>query len=183
MSGKILIRLIAAISLSLTGCALSPIDSDQSHGNVFSAEQPDDWRASGRFTYTGPEDRQSGQFDWQQQGTNYQVRLFGPLGMGSFKIIGSSLQVEIQSGDESYISNQPDALLFELTGMDIPIEELSDWMTGGANAGEAASQDWQVLYDDYQLVGDYLLPSRIDIAKDSTSMRIAVADWNLELDD
>jgi len=91
--------------------------------------------------------------------------------------------IEILSGDESYTSENPDLLFFELTGMNIPIEELSRWMTGAARSTDFLNQGWQIIYDDYEVVGDYYLPNRIDIEKESTSMRIAVADWSLDLGD
>jgi outer membrane lipoprotein LolB len=178
------ITLIAAHCLLLIGCTLNPIAPiDGAPDLTLSEDHPEAWHASGRFSYAGPEERQSGQFDWRQQGSNYQVRFFGPLGIGSLKVLGSSSMIEILSGDESYTSENPDLLFFELTGMNIPIEELSRWMTGAARSTDFLNQGWQIIYDDYEVVGDYYLPNRIDIEKESTSMRIAVADWSLDLGD
>ncbi len=174
------LALIAATSLLFVGCAITPIEEPAA---FVSQQGPQTWRATGRFSYAAEDERQSGQFDWQQEGSKYQVRLFGPLGMGSLKIVGSSEYVEIQSGEGSYVSDQPDQLLFELTGMHIPINVLSQWMTGSEQATTrhiAQKNNWQILYDDYLEVGDYILPSRIDINQNTTSMRIAIADWNLD---
>jgi outer membrane lipoprotein LolB len=170
---------VVSISLMLAGCSLQPIEEAQ-EPLISALGAPVEWRATGRFSYSGESERQSGQFDWQQQGPNYQVRLFGPLGMGSIKIVGSEHEVEIESGDQSYVSNDPDLLFYELTSMHIPIKELSRWMTGIVE-DEPLNREWQIIYDDYLSVGEHFLPTRIDIEKDLSSMRIAVSEWSLEL--
>ena len=171
-------RLIFAVSLGLViaGCTISPVENNEQP--LLSQDGPEIWHATGRFAYVAEEDSQTGQFDWRQRGSDYQVRLFGPLGIGSVRIVGSASAVEIQSGDETYVSSQPDQLLFELTGMHIPISALSQWMTGRIDA-QGTNQNWQIRYDDYQNVEEFLLPTRIDIEQNLTSMRIAVAEWTL----
>lgn len=172
--------LIAGLSLLFIGCSsINPISGGAAPQVL--AEGPETWRAQGRFAYADEEDRQNGQFDWRQRGSNYQVRLFGPLGMGSVSIIGSADKVEIQSGEQSYFSTQPDLLFFELTGMHIPIAELSLWMTGKVRE-ENQTGEWQILFDQYQEVGEFQLPSRIDLENSQSSMRIAVSEWSLDLD-
>lgn len=172
--------LIAGLSLLLISCSsISPI-GDGAEPQLI-GDSPEIWQAKGRFAYTDEEERQNGQFDWRQWGSNYQVRLFGPLGMGSVSIVGSIDQVEIQTGEQSYFSDQPDQLFFEITGMQIPIAELSRWMTGQIEE-ENRSPEWQILFDQYQEVGEFQLPTRIDLENSRNSMRIAVTEWSLDFD-
>ena len=168
----------------IAACSIAPIDeSNQPLISSSGSKAPQNWHSRGRFAYDSDQENRSGQFDWRQQGPSYQIRLFGPLGMSSTRISGSSAGVEIESDGESFASNQPDQLFFELTGMHIPIEELSQWMTGLTAERAEHSLEWQISYDNYQQVGDYLLPSRIDLKNRDTSIRIAISEWSPGFED
>lgn len=169
--------LVAAIGLILTACSITPI-SDPS-ATPLSTESPELWQAKGRFTYQDDSEGKSGQFDWQQNGSDYLVRIFGPFGMGAVKISGNDAQVEIESGDQSYLSDQPDILFYELTGMHMPIRQLSKWLTGNQNLN--APGDWNITYGDFEPLDSYLLPTRIDLQNEGVTLRIAVSDWSLDL--
>lgn len=170
------------MGIFLGGCAISPIEnSDEMAENLAIGEIPNQWRATGRFAYKGETEQQSGQFDWQQNGSNYQVRLFGPMGMGSIRILGSELEIEIDTGEQSYRSDEPDALLYQMTGMNIPIKQMGLWMTG-ISSRDQNYMDWSIRYQDYQEVEQYQLPTRIDVENDTDSLRIAVSDWSLPLE-
>mgnify|MGYP000427417151 CR=1 FL=1 len=171
--------LIAAFGLMLTACSMTPI-SNPTRAPI-SSDAPEQWHVNGRFTYRANSDRKSGQFDWQQNGSNYLVRIFGPFGMGMITISGNENLVEIESADQSYLSDQPDMLFYELTGMHMPISQLSNWLTG--DQGSISSSGWQVAYADFESLDSYLLPTRIDLKNENSSVRIAVSDWSLDLAD
>lgn len=174
--------LILSLGLLVSACSIAPIE-EPDQPLISSTEAPENWHARGRFAYDSDQENRSGQFDWRQQGSNYQIRLFGLLGMGSTRISGSSEGVEVESNGESFFSNQPDQLFFELTGMHIPLEELSHWMTGVSPELQNLEFDWQVTYENYRNIDQYLLPSRIDLANQTTDIRIAISEWSLDFED
>lgn len=175
---------VLGLLILIAACSIAPIDeSSQPLISSTNAEAPPNWHARGRFAYDSDQENRSGQFDWRRQGASYQIRLFGPLGMSSTRISGSSTGVEIESDGESFASSQPDQLFFELTGMLIPIEELSHWMTGVAPEHIGHNLDWQISYDNYQQIDKHLLPSRIDLKNQNTSIRIAITEWSLDFED
>lgn len=138
---------------------------------------PEDWNARGRFNYRGETSR-SGQFDWQQRGDAFEVRLFGTFGLGAVKIVGDSGRISIESGGETYYTETPDFTLFQLTGIDMPITELTQWMTGGTgNAGE-----WSVLQEDYRHQDRFVLPHRLELSRPSVLLRIAILAWETSID-
>jgi|MEHZ01.5.fsa_nt_MEHZ011423964.1_9 outer membrane lipoprotein LolB len=169
--------LVAIAGLILTACSMTPIGD--SAETPMSTEPPERWQAKGRFTYQNESERKTGQFDWQQNGSDYLVRIFGPFGMGAVKISGNDAQVEIESGDQSYLSDQPDMLFYELTGMHMPISQLSHWLTGDNYSSTTGT--WVISYADFEPLDSYLLPTRIDLQNESVSLRIAVSDWSLDL--
>ena len=175
------LSLVITTSLLLGACSyLAPIEEgvDGSFGLT-----PEDWNANGRFIYESGEERKTGQFDWRQQGGQYEVRLFGPFGIGSIKITGDASEVEIVSSEDTYTSNQPSQLFYELTNMQIPISELGNWLVGNTEATNQDSNGWHTAYDEFESVESYNLPTRIDIANENTSIRIAISDWSLDLAD
>ena len=182
MSQTVRALFILGLGLLISACSITPID-DPDQRLISATEAPQNWHARGRFAYSSEQEKRSGQFDWRQQGSDYQIRLFGPLGMSSTRISGSSEGVEVESEGESFFSNQPDQLFFELTGMHIPIEELSHWMTGVSPAQQSADLNWQVKYDDYRDIEQHRLPSRIDLSNPITDIRIAISEWSLGLED
>lgn len=169
--------LVAAIGLILTACSMTPI-GDPSE-TPLSSEPPELWHAKGRFTYQSDSEQKSGQFDWQQSESDYLVRIFGPFGLGTIKISGNEELVEIESGDQSYVSDQPDTLFYELTGMHMPISQLSKWLTGDTSSSTSGA--WNIAYDDFEPIDSYMLPTRIDLHNESVSLSIAVSDWSLDL--
>ena len=181
MSGLRLFSTALAISLLTSACSLSPIENSEQA--TLGSEKPVNWHASGRFIYEADDQRQSGQFDWRQEDTSYQVRLFGPFGLGSVRIVGDENLVTIETSDQSYSSNYPDQLFYQLTEMRIPIQSIGGWLTGHLDTSETQSTDWEVLYDDVQPQDKYLLPNRVDLKNPDVFIRIAVSDWSFHLAD
>lgn len=181
MSGLRLFSTALAISLLTSACSLSPIENSEQA--TLGSEKPVNWHASGRFIYEADDQRQSGQFDWRQEDTSYQVRLFGPFGLGSVRIVGDENLVTIETSDQSYSSNYPDQLFYQLTDMQIPIQSIGDWLTGQSDSFEAQRTNWEILYDDFQPQDKYLLPNRVDLKNPEVFIRIAVSEWSLNLAD
>jgi outer membrane lipoprotein LolB len=166
---------LAVMMLLLSACSLTP--PEPVIDPVLATEPPEHWTARGRFSYRGESSR-NGQFDWQQRGDSFEVRLFGTFGLGAVRIWGDSDRVMIESGGETYYSDQPELLLFQLTGLDMPVAELAGWMT----ASGKSSNGWQVTPTDFRREGDFVLPSRLDLNRDEVNLRIAIMSWILDSD-
>jgi outer membrane lipoprotein LolB len=169
--------LVAITGLILTACSMTSIND--SAETPMSTEPPERWQAKGRFAYQNGSERKTGQFDWQQNGSNYLVRIFGPFGMGAVKISGNDAQVKIEPGGQSYLSGQPDILFYELTGIHMPIRRLSKWLVGYKSS--SATNDWDISYGDFEPLDSHLMPTRIVLHNESVSLQISVSDWSLDL--
>jgi len=108
------------------------------------------WRARGKFSYQSSDASESGNFDWRQDNDAYEVRLFGPLGLGTVKLSGHPHFVQLSRGKDTIESSYPRQLLFDTTGMDIPIEYLAKWMTGQTATNGKATH---LVYDPQQVQG------------------------------
>lgn len=148
----------------------------------------DSWRAQGKFSFHSDETRQSGNFDWRQSGESYRVRLFGPLGFGTVQIEGDDQQVIIRSSKEERFSQDPDNLIYQMTGMHLPLTDIPDWLQGkpstyhqehaqidaNGNLAQTFVHGWQINYDNYS---DENLPGRIEATMNSTALTLVVLDW------
>lgn len=175
--------------LLVSGCSFVPIAPDI----PASAEalQSDQWRARGKFSYRSDEITQSGNFDWQQDGDDYQMRLYGPLGMGSVRISGNPNLVRVQTGDQDIRSDQPLQLLHSLTGFEIPLNSMPIWLLGETATARPSNRvldsenrlqsfterNWSLHYDDYSEFGDQQIPTTINAQKNDVHMRLLVKTW------
>lgn len=175
-----ILRLLSLLSISLffSACATqSPLPGDG-----------DGWRARGKFSFSSSEARESGNFDWRQNGESYQVRLFGPLGFGTVRIEGDDHQVVIQSAKQERYSEDPDSLIYQMTGMHLPITDIPGWLRGDleaidaeniqidglGNLVQAAVDGWEISYSNHSVDR---LPGRIEATQPGTEFTLVVSDW------
>lgn len=154
----------------------------------------DTWRAAGKFAYRSDSLTESGNFNWRQQGDNYQLQLYGPLGMGKLNISGSTHRVRIQHRDQDINSDQPANLLYRLTGLEIPISLLPHWLRAqpatvsptnlqlnADNQIQSFSEHgWQLQYSDYQWLNEIAVPSKITATKNAVQLSLVIKIWEAE---
>ncbi|MFX4227153.1 MAG: lipoprotein insertase outer membrane protein LolB [Porticoccaceae bacterium] len=149
----------------------------------------DSWHARGRFSYRSDDTTESGNFDWRQVGNSYQVRLYGPLGMGTVRISGNRDLVRIQAGDQDISSDQPLSLMYNMTGLEIPLNSLPHWLLGNPASSSARNlrahpdetragfteYGWQLSYPGYQQSETgRTVPEELHASKNSVQLRLLI---------
>jgi outer membrane lipoprotein LolB len=133
--------------------------------------------------------------NWQQQGDRYRLELFGPLGINSVQLIGSSQSVELINANQAYRASNPEALLEQRTGWILPVSNLYFWIRGLPAPGEHAiqqldaqnrlsllqQQGWQINYLDYMSAQGLDLPSKLELINNQVRVRIIINEWNNRL--
>lgn len=164
------------------------------------------WQAKGKFSYSSNIESKSGNFDWRQEYDDYEVRLYGPLGLGTVRISGNNQSILVRSGNKSFESNNPQQLLLESTGLEIPINYLSKWMTGqtatstatnltyakqpedieGMYIQQFSEAGWNISYDEYEqtvLLNDETqtytsLPTKVLLQKGDIKLQLLTRSWS-----
>ena len=186
---KNLLMLLTAFVFMAAGCSSITEKPDTAPG--LRSEMPESWRARGKFSYRSSEVRESGNFDWRQDGENYRLRLYGPLGMGSVKISGNPNLVRIQTGKQDISSDQPLSLLYRITGFEIPLNSMPRWLLGkpASNTPTEISYDsegniqsfyernWLMDYDEFKELDNQQIPTTINAQKDGINLRMLVYSW------
>jgi len=121
------------------------------------AQQPD-WSLAGRASITRGNDGGSGRIEWRQAGAAFEVTLAAPVTRQGWRLAvdGGGARLEgLEGGPRTGSDGQ--ALLFEATGLEVPVDALGAWLRG-VPADEAVHGPARVAF------GADLLPARIEQA-------------------
>ncbi|WP_416885363.1 lipoprotein insertase outer membrane protein LolB [Marinospirillum sp.] len=178
--------LISLILLLLSGCAtqITPL-SPAPH-----ATEPNaalwHWQLQARTALSHGNERQTANLDWQQQGPNYQLRLFGPFGQGAAYLSGAPFLVTLTlSNGEQHQAATPEQLLARELNWPLPLSNLVYWVRGLPAPGpyrrledQQIEQDgWQIQWSRFSQQGDWQLPGLIDLHNPPLSIRMAIHTW------
>lgn len=210
-----LARAVAAlvVALVIAGCAtrgereatLPAIAGDpaahQSQREAALSALPD-WSLQGRVALSNGRDGGSGRIDWQQQGARYAVSLSAPVTRQSWRLEGEPGAVRLE-GMEGGTRTGADAqaLLFEATRWEIPVDALASWVRGvaadparhgpatpvfGPDGRLAGLQQagWHIAYANWRVasrtspLGTAVeLPYRVEATRDQARVRLVVDVW------
>lgn len=185
---------VLVASLLLTGCASAPPRPATSPADLRTLQY---WQASGRLGVSGGSSGGSGSFEWQQQGDKADVKIRGPVGIGSVRlqVEGAALdpQVRLQTSDGKTLEAQAawDELEARL-GAAVPAGNLRFWMLGIAAPGDhlwhEAGADgvktleqggWRIDYQTYSDQAGTHVPMKMRATSGAARVRIVVDRWRL----
>lgn len=142
--------LTICVASILTACAAPPRTLD-------SAGSASYW--SGRMALqvqTEPPQSVSASFELTGHSQAGELRIHSPLGQNLARLVWRPGQALLQKGDESLVRASLTQLVQELTGTDLPVTALFDWLSGT----QAPVQGWQV--DLSQYAGGRITAQRLD---------------------
>ncbi|WP_439101894.1 lipoprotein insertase outer membrane protein LolB [Congregibacter sp.] len=202
---------LALLLAALSGCSTlpeSPLPAPQPPGAEQLSEEErwaqrlsvigrlEEWRVRGKVAYRLPDDAGSANLDWQQAGTQSDLRLSGPMGVGSTEIRneGALLRVKRDGIERLYPA---DAAPWLSGGqlLPVPVDSIHHWLRGvpdpslptahletdNALAARIEQNGWVVEYDEYRETQGLAMPSRLNLsAPDSElTLRIILRGWEL----
>jgi len=182
------------LALLLSACAVTPettapLDRNEHQRELQALSR---WHLNGKLAIQSPKLRESGYLDWRQDGNRYRINLYGPLGSGSVELVGDDASVRLRHRGEEQQAQDPQLLLYEHTGLLLPVDLLYYWVRG-LPAPEVGSEDeaweqglltsmrqagWTVQFADYQPAYQLMLPARITLQQDQTRVVLLVKQWN-----
>ena len=173
---------VSVLALLFTGCAGLPAKSL----SVAAAS----YTVSGKLIIIQPKQRSSARFRWSQQAENFQMELWGPLGVGRTLIAGSSAYAELTQGTEVIGQGVPSAIMQRQLGWSAPIEVFPYWVKGIVAPSVAVATvekdelgrlvrfsqaGWSVSYADHVQDEGGWRPGRITIAGRDLQLRLILA--------
>ncbi len=150
-----------------------------------------DARFALRFTAPGAAPKSSsGRLNWQHRVGDDQILLANPIGVGTALIASDARGARLRTADgRVFQSNDPDALVGEITGQHLPIRRIPDWLLGRTGKHGHLAQDeqgrplrlaeagWKIDYE-YDSPEADAPPSRLTIRRGSElELRLRIEEW------
>ena len=158
--------------------------------------QLDYWTASGKLALRTEERSDSAQLVWRQQARNSHLNLSGPMGLNATEVHSDGERIEIIQGEElsSIDITSPEAVKAN-TGWELPLRSLPYWLKGLPSPHlevqlleldpqrgllqNLEQNEWQIHYLEYEVFGAYTLPTRLQIERGTTTVKILLREWRV----
>lgn len=148
----------------------------------------------GKLAYISPQDRVSLNLYWKQEGDSYELNLSSFLGGNILNLkVTPQGAVLIDDRDSVYHGTSANRLIFHLTGLYVPADQMKNWIKGlptGADRYQLSAlnrlaslnkdQSWQVNYRAYQMVDKLALPQNIQLQQEKTKIKVIIDSWEIE---
>ena len=153
------------------------------------------WEAKGVIGIIHDNNADSASYVYTQDGDTFNIKLYGPMGIGSVDIFGNNDKVTLKTSDgKSTQSSDIRSLMMQQLGWYVPVDGLKYWIKSTAvpddkfkvnkninNLPAEISQDgWVITYKKYKLVDNtYPLATNIKMVRKNMSIKIIVKGWQL----
>ncbi len=152
----------------------------------------DTWTLSGRLAITRDNEAWNVSVYWSQRPDGYEVSVVAPLGGGGAQLRGSADGVVLQTSDDGlYLAQDPDVLMEEVLGLQVPITGLRYWVLGIPQPGVTqehrlddwgrlttlSQADWQVEFLRYRDTPSGSLPDKLFMHNAHFEVRLVISDW------
>lgn len=160
-------------------------------------EKLENFDIRGRMAFHSDEQKISANFLWVQQGDNLSLRLTHFLGSTLLKIDSTPrATVIVDHRGNRYQGKDMSSLVESLTGVDLPIEQLVDWIKAlptkvnsyqlnerhlAAKISEYSPPKeylgWQMTYSSYANFNQILLPTKILMQNQDQKVNLVISNW------
>ncbi|NAW68491.1 lipoprotein localization protein LolB [Vibrio sp. V27_P1S3P104] len=202
MTAKAQIFLLFFFIITFTGCSTisQPISEVQWQTHQDQLKKIKHFQLVGKLGYRSPEQRQSLHFQWQTDSNGTQLRLTTFLGQTILNLSFNEHGAQVLTHDDRlYQATSAQQLVQQLTGLDLPIELLQEWILGLPSQADQfdlnshntlawldktiEQQTWRVNYQRYR---EYPwqqitlpLPEKLTLSQESTSINLVISQWTL----
>lgn len=182
------IKVFSVISVVLSGTSgctslppAAPLESTQ-------------FTVQGRMGVRNGAETFSSSFNWVQASDGFQIELWGPLGQGRTRMVGSAQDVTVYAANGE-VYREPDSAtaMQRWLGFSVPIDALSSWIQGIPAPGypaEGVIRDeegdlrglgqlgWVLVFSDYRLTEQtHRVPGRISASRAGVKVTLVPKDW------
>lgn len=189
-----------ALLVLLAGCAATPPPAPSllpEHAwlqRETRLRQLETWTLSGRLAISTEAEAWNASLHWSQRPDGYEVSVIAPLGGGSLQLRGNAEGVVLQTADQGlYLAQNPDALMRDVLGLQIPVSGLRFWVLGIPQPGvmqerriddwgrlvELRQAQWRVEFLRYRETPGGSLPDKLFMRNDQFEVRLVISDWEI----
>lgn len=92
------------------------------------------WKLKGKIAWITEKERKSAYINWQQNDATLQFALTNVLGINLANLEYDGIMATLQADGKSYYDSSPSALIYQVSGWQVPLEQLSSWIKGAATS-------------------------------------------------
>ncbi|GAC13535.1 lipoprotein insertase outer membrane protein LolB [Aliiglaciecola lipolytica] len=185
--------------LLLSGCVSSTkinqsVDSDYHQQQLTALTH---WKIKGRLAFQSEEEKVSAYMNWHQQNKDFDLQLNTFIGTSILKMHGEESFAWLEVDDQTFIDNNANELILQVTGWNIPVERLALWVKGQHTEADNVVFDdfglvstleakcrkcapWTLSYSNYKKVEELWLPHSIQLVNTQNAMnqiKIKISSW------
>lgn len=199
------------IVLALGACTSLPTGPDTAvnlTSQLQKVAQVQKWQMRGKIAFRQGKEAASLNLVWKNDSGNFEFRLANFLGVSMVDLNVDASQSVLEADGNTYIDAEPEPLIYQITGMIIPVDSLLSWVKGLplrddtytltekglVNTLEsqcALCRNWRVSYGNYGSVvtsnGESVwLPHNITLTQPETpesprtQLKIKIYEWTLQ---
>ncbi|HFF1652654.1 TPA: lipoprotein insertase outer membrane protein LolB [Providencia rettgeri] len=201
------IRLLPLSCLLLTACVTTSQNTTKGTGSASDAQwkahqqalnQLRDYQTRGSFAYNGGETKTYAKFFWQQYTPEkYRLLLTNPLGSRELELTVEPDLARLTTKDgQTHMSDIPSELIYQLTGMEIPLDDLTAWLVGSPGRAtnftldenhllknvtfEQNGEKWVLDYISYDTKTSPMLPNYLELRQGGRLIKLKMDSWTLK---
>ncbi|HDN2510064.1 MULTISPECIES: lipoprotein insertase outer membrane protein LolB [Providencia] len=201
------IRLLPLSCLLLTACVTTSQNTTKGTGSASDAQwkahqqalnQLRDYQTRGSFAYNGGETKTYAKFFWQQYTPEkYRLLLTNPLGSRELELTVEPDLARLTTKDgQTHMSDVPSELIYQLTGMEIPLDDLTAWLVGSPGRAtnftldenhllknvtfEQNGEKWVLDYISYDTKTSPMLPNYLELRQGGRLIKLKMDSWTLK---
>jgi outer membrane lipoprotein LolB len=150
------------------------------------------WKMQGKMAFRSIDRAESASISWLQDKEHTEVRLSGPLGVSATTISSDGEVIEVKQAKETrYYAISDTDRIYRDTGIDLPLKALPYWLKGlpdpdaaierqefsGDQLKQLIQSGWTINYEQYKPLKSYSLPTKINMKRTDTQVRLIMRHW------
>ena len=198
------------VGVLLSACVTAPKGPEHAvnlTAQLHNIAQVQQWQMRGKIAFRQGKEAASLNLVWKNDSGDFDFRLTNFLGVTMVNLTVDQNKSVLEADGETYVDALPEPLIYQITGMVIPVEPLLSWVKGlplkndtytltekglvdTLESGCTTCQNWQVNYGNYGRVNtandkEVWLPHSITLTQSAasglpnTQLKIKIYQWTL----
>lgn len=189
------------LSVLIVGCVQIPeqttLGNDDWQNHQQQLEKLTHWSLSGKVAIITAEKRHSLNIYWQQSDHNYHIILTNFLGSTVLDVQKKQLGTQVTDDNgKVYFGSDTQQLISQLSGMDLPVDALQQWIKGNPikalyqlddknlllslQGQDNDNANWSIEYKNYKTIQQINLPHQLHLTGDGLRLKFAISKWQID---
>jgi len=155
------------------------------------------WELKGRLAYKRQDEGFSARVRWQVSPDETRLKLTSTLGVSILSLDVSPSLTTLEADGEIYQGDNAQQLLWDISGLDVPVAQLQQWVKALPSAGDKielndqgyiatlkpacwSCRKWEIIYQSYAEYDGLILPNALtlrDVSQPNAFIKIKVTSW------